>query len=254
MSLMFIKYLTLGIISISTSLMLSSCGDDIEDICLECSENNRIDEFNDYYFRYRTDTKYHRVLHYDSTSGIESKFNLCFPDRFDSLESEKIIRANGYFHNPCPPDTLINVLISDYEIIDVCPNEVPNIAGEFDLLNEWTFHNITVNDSLIYLPCESFGSFINISTYSGMEDYDLLITGVAAENSFIVNAVVSADTLFLSQEFAITLSVGTRSEAEFERVYFQVLHANAKIKFDINDNLLNLKNLESNVELNLYTK
>ncbi len=248
--------MTLVFLTLLLNFILSSCGDDedIQDKCLECSENNRIEEFNDYYFRYRTDTKYHRVLHYDSISGIESKFNLCLPDRFDSLESEKIIKANGYFHNPCPPDTLINVLISDYEIIDVCPNEVPNIAGEFDLLNEWTFHNISVNNSLIYLPCESLGSFINISTYSGMEDYDLLITGVAAINSFNVNAVVSADTLFLSQEFTITVSVGTRSETEFERLYFQVLHPDAKIKFDINDNLLNLRNLESNVELNLYTK
>lgn len=254
MSLMFIKYLTLGIISISTSLMLSSCGDDIEDICLECSENNRIEEFNDYYFRYLDDFRYRRMLHYDSTSGIESKFYLCLQESFDSLETTKIIRADGSFHNPCPPDSVINVLISTYEIVNVCPNEVPNIAGEFDLLNEWTFHNITINDSLIYLPCESPVSFINISIYSGMDDYDLLIAGNSAINSFIVNAVVSADTLFLLQEFIITVSVGTRSENEFQRLFFQVLHANAKIKFDINDNLLNLKNLESNVELNLYTK
>ena len=242
-------------------LQFFSCNDDkiVQDVCVECSGKLELSSFENKYFRFSGSSvkgnSVNALLFYlDTLSGNESIYLLCLASDYENLEAGKVIKASGSIYSPCTASSKENVLISDFDEIEVCPDNVPHIAGEFSLINTWIIDNLLYKDSIVYPPCESKLSEFEIIPNNSGSEFDHIMTGNAAINGFDGSFKLSNDTIIFSEEFLITLAVGTWAEVDFERIYFEGINANSKLIFNLSDNLLQLKNFEKNVTYNLYTK
>lgn len=242
----------MSIFIILLALPFISCNDD--EFCIECSQNNQISSFENRYFRFSRSAVDTSLFYLDSISGESYRYLLCLAPNYQDLEAPKIIKASGSIYSSCLPSSKEYTLISNFELIDVCPQPVPNIAGEFTLVNIWYLNHLVYKGLKVYPPCESQISNIGISENNPGKEFNHGISGNAANNGFSGSFKISNDTIFLSESFVVTLAVGTKSERDFEKKYFEGIFPTLKLTFNISNNRLQLNNFDKNIVYNFYTQ
>lgn len=227
-------------------------GCNADEVCRECTQNNQKSNFENVQFWFRISL----VDYLDSIAGDRSTYKLCPSSEVQGLESGKIIRASGSVYNSCQPSTADFALITDFEVIDVCPDPIPNIVGEFALENSWWFDHMVYQGVKVYRPCESDPNslmyLIKLNNPNLENQYG--ISTIAARNTLDGIVTISTDTISFTGSFVVTIGVGTRSERAFEEKYFEGISPNKKLIYNISDNHLWLYSFDHDIIYNYYTK
>lgn len=231
-------------------------------LCISCDEKPPVEpcercetttesEFNDSYFRLLLNEAMEPILvRYDTGEISFTLFRMCsneIVDRiYDEVEFTKIIRATGYYKKSCQDTSETLIEPNEYNIIQTCLPEVPNIDGTYSLFNTWYVYSIQNADTILHPPCEG-QSYINFDLNTPN-----IFSGMLSLNSISGDVTIEGDSTLKLYEQVISLMAGTEEQIAFEALFMQVFDRNATLAYSIEDNFLTLVNISNDQSIKLY--
>lgn len=175
-------------------------------------------------------------------------FNYCPNLTSTSFKSREAYKITGKLHSNCDG---VAITVDSWAHVKYCPPEIILTDEDVDLFGKWNILDIRLNNEIIKTPCETPGEITFLKDSAGIITYQADLTQSTMANGTInrVNNTLSIarecrehDFLFLNE-----------NETIFLDAFCQIISTDSSsIKFDINKNLMNMRNIENGVELNLY--
>jgi len=225
-------------------LVYSSC--DSEDKgCSNCRSGDGLPHFKKKYLRIYGLPR--RLYSLDTLSGLMTQYHICNADQLQHVDDRKILLCNGTIEAACDSSNTQFIAIDDFHIVHFCLPSIPTVPGEFNLSSRWYLHSIRRGDTTFFHPCES----MDLGGYVSFEPDQF--RGTAAINSFTGTYELHGEKITIRRIF-VGLYAGTRAEAIYENIFFNVFSEGRELMYIISGNTMELINAETDTSIKLYTK
>jgi hypothetical protein len=230
-------------------------------VCMTCAETNLNTTFTDKHLRYiQVPGKDTLFYEYDNETQTTTTYKLCPLSDLGSLESFRIIKANGRIFDSCIPGDTALIKVESFEPVDYCTPPLQVVEGEFAVTGtKWYVYSISVASlgTVSYQPCESLPEHVAYLVNDMNNPVDFVITGFSGSNTFSfryrVHPVLIGDFIFDVNVTELSRGTlrGTTGEQLFETQFFDILKGvgpNQTLAFIGSNNTLTIKSRKGTIK------
>ena len=158
-------------------------------VCNQCDK--KITNYYNGYFRYLMTPNGVRIVQYDSINHQPvNYFPVC--NLSETIENTKILKVNGGFVKSCTAkDSLLK--IESFKIVEGCVGQVPDIVGNFTLIeNLWSVSNIQIGNTSYIPPCEGSSQilFHSSGNYEGSLSNNFIAGKFSENTSSVMSCII----------------------------------------------------------------